>query len=105
MLSLGYKQYYGQFRLPCRPSEISFPYIHRLLLPQHRQGSLVFIVVWLPLRVTPVTPGVYLSVMVVFIRIDAPVFPSVGQDRQLHLAFRGYIQVRSRCNPQVCSTP
>ena len=65
----------------------------------------MFIVVWLPLRVTPVTPGVHLSVLVVTVRIDAPVFPSVGKGRQLHRMFRGYIQVRSRCDPQVCSTP
>ena len=61
---------------------------------QHRQGSPVFIVIWLPLRVTPVTPGVHLSVMVVFVRIDAAVFPFVGEGRQLHCAFRGYIWVR-----------
>ena len=30
MLSLGYQRYYGQIRLPCRPGETSFPYIHRL---------------------------------------------------------------------------
>ena len=84
MLSLRYKRYYGQLRLPCRPSEISFPYIHQLPLSQHRQGSPVFILVWLPLRVTPVTPEAHLSVLVVFVRIDAPVFPTVGEGRQLH---------------------
>ena len=42
---------------------------------KHRQGSPVFIVVWLPLRVTPDTPGVHLSVTVVFVRIDAAAFP------------------------------
>ena len=72
---------------------------------EHRQGPPVFIVVWLPLRVTPVTPGVHLSVAVVFVRIDAPVFPFVGEGRQLHCEFRGYIQVRSRYNLQVCSAP
>ncbi len=72
---------------------------------EHRQGPPVFIVVWLPLRVTPVTPGAHLSVMAVIVRIDAPVFPLVGEGRQLHCEFRGYIQVRLRCNPQVCSTP
>jgi len=41
----------------------------------HRQGSPVFIVVWLLLRVTPVTPEVHLSVLVVIVRIDATVFP------------------------------
>ncbi|RPH48849.1 MAG: hypothetical protein EHM85_15850 [Desulfobacteraceae bacterium] len=53
----------------------------------HRQGYPVFIVVWLPLRVTPVTPEAHLSVMVVFVRIDAPVFPLVGRGRQLHCMF------------------
>jgi hypothetical protein len=71
----------------------------------HRQGSTVFILVWLPLRVTPVTTEVHLSVLVVIVRIDAPVFPCVGEGRQLHYDFRGYIRVRSRCDPQVCSTP
>ena len=71
----------------------------------HRQGPPVFIVVWLPLRVTPVTPGAHLSVLAVIVRIDAPVFPFVGEGRQLHFHFRGYIQVRLRCNPQACSTP
>ena len=72
---------------------------------EHRHGSPVFIVVWLPLRVTPVTPGVHLSVTVVIVRIDATVFPFVGQGRQLHLAFRGYIRVRVRCDPQARSVP
>ena len=44
----------------------------------------MFIVVWLPLRVAPVTPGVHLSVAIVMVRIDASVFPFVGQGRQLH---------------------
>ncbi len=72
---------------------------------EHRRGSPVFIVVWLPLRVTLVTPETHPSVVAVFVRIDAPVFPFVGESRQLHCAFRGYIQVRLRCDPQVCSTP
>jgi len=72
---------------------------------EHRQGPPVFILVWLPLRVTPVTPGAHLSVLVVIVRIDAPVFPTVGKGRQLHRVFRGYIRVRLRCDPQVCSTP
>ncbi|MGD0916943.1 MAG: hypothetical protein ABSB22_10840 [Thermodesulfobacteriota bacterium] len=59
----------------------------------------MFIVVWLPLRVIPVTPGAHLSVTAVIVRIDAPAFPSVGKVRQLHCEFRGYIQVRSRCDP------
>ena len=71
----------------------------------HRQGPPVFIIVWLPLRVTPVTPEAHLSVVAVIVRIDAPVFPLVGEGRQLHCEFRGYIQVRLRCNPQACSTP
>jgi hypothetical protein len=73
------------------PAELRF-LISASCLPddRHRQGSPVFIVVWLPLRVTPVTPGVHLSVPVVIVRIDAPVFPTVGKGRQLHLVFRGY---------------
>jgi len=70
-----------------------------------RQGSPVFILVWLPLRVTPITPEVHLSVLVVFVKIDATVFPLPLRGRQLHRVFRGYIQVRLRCDPQVCSTP
>ena len=105
MLSLRFKRYYGQLRLPCRPGKTSFPYIYRLLSDKHRQGPPVFIIVWLPLRVTLVTPGAHLSVLAVFVRIDATVFPFVGEGRQLHCEFRGYIQVRSRCDPQVCSTP
>ena len=58
---------------------------------EHRQGSPVFIVVWLPLRVVPVTPEAHLSVLAVFVRIGAAVFPFVGEGRQLHLHFRGYI--------------
>ncbi|MEN6317814.1 MAG: hypothetical protein ABFD82_03515 [Syntrophaceae bacterium] len=38
---------------------------------EHRQGSPVLIVVWLPLRATPVTPEAHLSVLVVIVRIDA----------------------------------
>ena len=37
--------------------------------------------------------------------IDAPVFPLVGEGRQLHRVFRGYLWVRLRCDPPVCSTP
>ena len=55
------------------------------------------------LLLTPVTPEAHLSVLVVIVRIDAPVFPTVGKGRQLHRVFRGYIWVRSRCGPQVCS--
>ena len=57
----------------------------------HRQGPPVFIAVWLPLRVTPVTPEARLSVLVVTVRIDASVFPIVGKGRRLHRVFRGYI--------------
>ena len=77
----------------------------RYHLAWHLQGPPMFIVVWLPLRVAPVTPGVHLSVTVVIVRIDATVFPFVGQGRQLHLAFRGYIRVRVRCDPQARSVP
>jgi hypothetical protein len=65
----------------------------------------VFIAVWLPLRVIPVTPGVHLSVTVVKVRIDASAFPFVGQGQQLHRVFRGYIRVRSRYDPQARSVP
>ena len=58
---------------------------------EHRQGPPVFILVWLPLRVTPVTPEAHLSVLVVTVRIDASVFPIVGEGRRLHCAFRGYL--------------
>ena len=75
-------------------------------LPErHRQGSPMFIIVWLPLRVVPVTPEVHLSVTIVIVRIDASAFPLGGQGRQLHRVFRGYIRVRLRYNPQVRSTP
>ena len=47
----------------------------------------MFILVWLPLRVTPVTPEAHLSVLAVMVRIDAPVFPLVGRGRQLHCHF------------------
>jgi hypothetical protein len=65
----------------------------------------MFIIVWLPLRVTPVTLEAHLSVLVVLARIDDPVFPFVGEGQQLHGTFRRYIWVRYRCGPQVCSTP
>ena len=39
---------------------------------------------------------------VIIVKIDAPVFPSVGQDRQLHLVFQGYVRVSLRCASQVC---
>jgi hypothetical protein len=65
----------------------------------------VFIPIWLPLRVVPITPEVHLSVMVVIVRIDVSVFPRVGEGRQLHRAFRGYMWVRFRYDPQVCSVP
>ena len=71
----------------------------------HRPGSPAFILVWLPLRVTPVTPEVHLSVMVVFVRIDAAVFPNVGEGRQLHCAFRGYVWVRISCDRRFAQLP
>jgi len=39
------------------------------------------------------------SVLAVMVRIDAPVFPLPLRGRQLHYDFRGYIWVRSRCDP------
>ena len=47
-----------------------------------RQGSPVFIFVWLPLRVTPITPKAHLSVLVVIVKVDATVFPLVGEGQQ-----------------------
>ena len=95
----------GRSDSPADPVEFRFRISTGCPPDEHRQGSLGFIVVWLPLRVTPVTPGAHLSVVAVFVRIDAPVFPSVGEGRQFHCEFRGYIQVRPRCDPQVCSAP
>ncbi len=106
MLSSGYKRY-----AMGKSDSLADPVEFRRLIStgycpvQHRQGSPVFIVIWLPLRVTPVTPEVHLSVMVVFVRIDAAVFPNVGEGRQLHCAFRGYVWVRISCDPQICSAP
>ena len=73
------------------PAELRFLISASCPPVEHRQGSPVLIVVWLPLRVTPVTPEAHLSVLVVFVRIDATVFPFVGEGRQLHRMFRGYI--------------
>ena len=93
------------------PDSLANPVKFRLLIStscppnERRQGPPAFIIVWLPLRVTPVTPEAHLSVLAVIVRIDAPVFPFVGEGRQLHCAFRGTIQVRLRCDPQVCSAP
>ena len=75
MLSLRYNRSYGQIRLPYRPGETSFPCIHRLLPVLHRDGSPVFIVVWLLLRVTSVTPEVHLSVKVVIVKRGAGGLP------------------------------
>ena len=58
---------------------------------EHRQEPPAFIIVWLPLRVTPVTPEAHLSVLAVFVKVDASVFPIVGKGRRLHRVFRGYI--------------
>jgi len=64
-----------------------------------------FSIIWLPLRVAPITPEVHLSVAVVIVRIDASVFPLVEEGRQLHCEFRVYMWVRFRYDPQVCSAP
>ena len=72
------------------PVEFRFLISTSCRFTQHRQGSPVFIIIWLPLRATPVTPEVHLSVTVVIVKIDASVFSRVGKDRQLHRAFRGY---------------
>ncbi len=67
-------------------------------LDRHPHGSPVFILIWLPLRITPDTPRVHLSVMVVFVKINVPVFPFTGQGRQLWPAFSrlhiGSLQLR-----------
>jgi len=76
---------------PADPMELHFLISTRCCTVQHREGSPVFIIIWLPPHVTPVTQGVHLSVTVVLVRIDIPVFPFVGEGRQLHCAFRGYI--------------
>jgi hypothetical protein len=91
MLSLRYNRGYGQIRLPCRPGETSFPYINQWLPVLHRRGSPVFIVVWLTMSVTSVTPEVHLSVTVVIVKRAAAVFLFLGQGRQLHLKYGGYI--------------
>jgi hypothetical protein len=57
------------------------------------------------LLLTPVTPEAHLSVMAVIVRIDAPVFPSVGEGRQLHCEFRGYIQVRCAATRRFARLP
>ena len=67
--------------------KLHFPISTSCRPEQHRQGPPAFIVVWLPLRVAPVTPEVHLSVTVVFLKVDASVFPFVGQGRQLHSFF------------------
>ena len=95
----------GNSDSPADPIELRFLISTSCCFAQHRQGSPVFIIIWLPLRVTPVTPGVHLSVTVVLVRIDIPVFPFVGEGRQLRCAFRGYMWVHFRYDPQVCSAP
>jgi len=61
--------------------------IRQLRLSQHRQESPAFVLVWLPLRVTPVTTGVHLSDLAVMVRIDAPVFPCAGGGSTTSLHF------------------
>ncbi len=73
------------------PVKFRFLIFTGCLPDRHRSGPPVFIVVWLPLRVTPVTPEAPLPVLAVIVRIEATVFPSVGGGRQLHCNFRGYI--------------
>ena len=106
MLSLRYNRYnMGNSDSLADPVELRFLIATSCRFTQHRQGSPAFIIIWLLLRATPVTPGAYLSVTVVIVRIDASVFPRSGKGRQLHCAFRGYIYVHLRCGPQICSTP
>ena len=57
------------------PVELRFlPYIHQLLLCSIDKGLPCY-PVWLPLRVAPGTPEVHLSVLAVFVKIDASAFP------------------------------
>ena len=103
LLSSEYKRYYGQLRLPYGPNGTSFPYIHPLLPCTAPVRCLPCYPIRLPLRVTPATPEAHQSVLAVFVKTDAPAFPSGQKGQRLRLRFRGYIWVRFRCNPQVCS--
>ena len=47
--------------------------------------------VWLPLRVTPATPEVHLSVLAVFVSIGVSAFLFWPQGRQLLIKLRGYL--------------
>jgi len=105
LLSLEYNRYYGQLRFPYGPNGASFPYIHPLLPCTA------------PLRASRATPSDFPCVSPLLprkpicrfwsrhggIKTDAPAFPSRQKGQQLHFSFRGYIWVRLRCNPQVCS--
>jgi hypothetical protein len=91
MLSLRYNRYYEQLRLPADPVKLHTLISTGCPINGHRPGPLVFVIVWLLLPVTPVTPEVHLSVLAVRVKIDAAVFPFVGEGRQLHLHFRGCI--------------
>lgn len=78
MLSLRYKRYnMGNSDSLVDLVELRFLISTGCHFVQHQQGSPVFIVVWLPLRVTPDTPRVHLSVTVVMVRVDATAFPSL----------------------------
>src|SRR5512135_3820878 len=88
MFSLRYNRYtMGNSDSLADPVKFRFLISTSCRFTQHRQGSPAFILIWLPLRVTPVTPEVHLSVTVVIVKIDASAFPTVGQGRQLHFAF------------------
>jgi len=84
LLSLGFKRYYGQLRLPSRPSEISSPYIHPLLSCIASERASRAIPHGFPC-VSPLLPRKsHLSVLAVFVRTDVSAFPLRPRGRQLH---------------------
>ena len=77
LLSLRFNRYYGQLRLPYRPSEISSPYIHPLLSCIASERASRAIPHGFPC-VSPLLPRKsHLSVLAVFIRTDVSAFPYV----------------------------
>ena len=84
LLSLGFKRYCGQLRLPCRPSGISSPYIHSLLSCTASERASRAIPHGFPC-VSPLLPRKsHLSVLAVFVRTDVSAFPLRPRGRQLH---------------------
>jgi hypothetical protein len=84
LLSLRSNRYYGQLRLPYRPSEISSPYIHPLLSCIASGRASRAIPHGFPC-VSPLLPRKsHLSALTVFVRTDVPAFPLRPWGRQLH---------------------